>query len=164
MIIIDDFIKDEYILDSFSDVELWNSLDDGKYKTWDGMGYTPHDAIGDYIWHLKNKFWGDRTWDKFEYWVNITNETQTLDWHVDKDEALAEEGKVVCPQIGAVWYGFPHKVWGGYLEIENTQEAGIDIERIKPVYNRVVVFDVSQEHRVAPILAGNRYGMQVSLW
>ena len=40
----------------------------------------------------------------------------------------------------------------------------MDIERIQPVYNRIVVFDVSKTHRVAPILSGTRYGLQVNLW
>jgi len=127
------------------------------------MGHTPHEAIGDYIWKLKNKFWSDRHWDHFEYWVNITDPRGGLDWHQDKDEDLAEQGRLVCPKAGAVWYGFPHVVSGGYLEIIN-EEPESDVERIQPVYNRVVVFDVSKTHRVAPILFGTRYGFQVNLW
>ena len=36
---------------------------------------------------------------QFEYWVNITNARQSLDWHEDKNEKLAETtGKIAHPR------------------------------------------------------------------
>lgn len=165
MIIIDDFIVDKKILDHFANKEVWERLDESSYNIYSSVHDKIEQPLADFIWKVKDKFWKYEEWKHFEYWANITDEYQQLDWHVDKNEQLtASTGEVVCPLAGAVWYGYPHKVWGGYLEIENQHKFNVDYERIQPVYNRIVVFDVSQNHRVAPILAGRRYGLQVNLW
>ena len=164
MIVIDNFIKNPEILHYFSDIETWNKLDNGSGNTWSGYRYDLDLPLADYILKVKDTFWKEKEWSSIEYWVNITNARQTLDWHEDKNEELAEsEGTIIHPQAGAVWYGFPHVVLGGYLEIIN-DDLQPDLERIQPVYNRLVVFDVSKTHRVAPILSGTRYGLQVNLW
>ena len=165
MIVIDDFVKDQKLLHYFSDIEVWNNLDAGEYSTYSCVHDKISKPLSTFIWKLKDRFWKYKNWKHFEYWVNITDARQTLDWHEDKNEELAETtGKIVHPQAGAVWYGFPHVVSGGYLEIINEEDIQMDIERIQPVYNRIVVFDVSKTHRVAPILSGTRYGLQVNLW
>ncbi len=162
MIIIDDFIKDEKILKHFSYKETWDALDiEEEFTTWNGLDFIEDSILGDFIWEVKNKFWGDKTWSIFEYWINRTDSRFIVDWHVDKNEALAEEGDIVSPQIGAVWYGYPHEIVGGYLEIST--DPG-QLQRIKPVYNRIVVFDVTEYHRVSPVLNGTRYGLQLNLW
>ena len=170
MIVIDDFIKDKEILDSFLDMEWWKNLDEG--EGYDKIKKLNPDFSSNNLTFLEKlvknlyiNFWSNYTPNYFEYWANITNEHQILDWHQDKDEKLWElENKLSLPKVGAVWYGYPHKVWGGYLEIQNEDEAAPDFERIQPLYNRVVVFDITKQHRVAPVLAGHRFGLQINLW
>ena len=38
------------------------------------------------------------------------------------------------------------------------------IERIKPVYNRMVIFDGSNLHRVSPVINGDRWTFAVDAW
>lgn len=165
MIILDDFIRNEYLLTTFSDNKYWKKLENEPEGTrYTNVNHIPYKAVNQLICEIKNTFWTNKNWEALEYWVNITYKYAELDWHVDKNERLAEEeDKIICPQIGAVWYGHPdvRTVRGGYLEIQNDNG---DLERIRPVYNRIVVFDVSQEHRVAPIHNGTRFGFQVNLW
>ena len=65
---------------------------------------------------------------------------------------------------------FDHQVEGGLFELgsgaagANTAWAGVDSERIRPQYNRLIVFDPRQKHRVQPIRKGVRYSFQVNLW
>ena len=165
MIVIDDFVKDQEILHYFSDIEIWTNLNKKSYNFYSSVHDKIDQSLADFIWKVKNQFWKYKKWEHFEYWVNITDPRHVLEWHVDKNEEIAlKEDRLVCPQVGAVWYGFPHVVSGGYLEIINEEDIQADIERIQPVYNRIVVFDVSKTHRVAPILSGTRYGLQVNLW
>ncbi len=163
MIVIDNFIKDENILNSFCNVDLWNTLSELRYENWYGEEDLNHEAaLHNYISYLRETFWKDTEFNRLEYWANITNKIKGLDWHFDKDETLSKTtGEIKTPVTGAIWYGYPHKVAGGYLEIA-TDEA--QLERLKPVYNRLVLFDVAKVHRVSPILYGTRYGLQVNLW
>lgn len=167
MIVVDDFIKDSWILHAFSDVEMWQTLcDKGFGNYWNGQDILEYEGLKDVILEVYSTYWNKIQYTKFEYWVNITDARRVLEWHVDKDEEIAEkEERLVSPKIGAVWYGCPQRVSGGYLEIANQYENGeYDIERIEPVYNRLVIFDVSKTHRVAPIFEGTRYGLQINLW
>ena len=165
MIVIDNFVSEEYILKEFTKKSTWNTLKNSSYQEWNGMDYIENTILGDFIWKVKNKFWEEYTWSHFEYWDNQITEQKELKWHVDRNEAkYRETAEVLLPLAGAVWYGYPHDVWGGYLEIQNESKYPTDIERIQPVYNRLVVFDVSKLHRVSPVFKGTRYGLQINLW
>ena len=165
MIIIDDFVKSKEVLDVFSNDDLWNTIRKNGVRSWNGRDDLKNTALESLIWNIKNTFWELEPYEKFEYWVNITWNGKNLDWHQDKDEYLSSRhNKLVFPKAGAVWYGQPHTVEGGYLEILNQENSTTEVERIQPVYNRVVVFDVSKFHRVSPVKSGTRYGLQVNLW
>lgn len=99
---------------------------------------------------------------RLEYWANVLISGEDLDWHKDKDETLYEKtGSIVCPQAGAVFYGYPHEVLGGLLQVKHN---AIETETLLPIYNRLILFDISKDHRVSPVVAGTRYGFQVNLW
>ena len=116
-----------------------------------------------------------------EYWCNILTPETPLQWHVDKDEELYMESNnevLRTPTMGAVYYGYPHIVQGGYLEllsfgaVENDdhsmhsvpEDAGREIERIRPEYNRLVFLNVSMWHAVSPLWSGSRFTLAVNLW
>ena len=73
-----------------------------------------------------------------------------MQWHFDKDETVYErDGTVISPAIGSVYYPVPNTVQGGYLEI---QDESKEIERIAPVFNRMVIFQSDHLHRVSPCM------------
>ena len=169
------YVKDNFLepnselLERLKNKKPWAALDEIQppvtSRWWDGTGRI------DNIWkELIVRMWGSvlehKTFGCFEYWVNITEPNVPLEWHQDKDEFEYEKsGKIICPSTSTVFYGYPHEVEGGYLEINAVdKDGGIDIERIKPVYNRIAVFNPSRVHRVSPITKGERYGFQVNIW
>lgn len=169
MYVKDNFLEpDSAILKELTDVSLWEELDDVTYSKlstfWDGEGEL------DNVWkRLINKIWGDldpASFGCFEYWVNILSDDMPLSWHQDKNEMeYIKNNNTICADTSTVFYGYPHKIEGGYLEInEGTRVDNIETERIQPVYNRIVVFDPSRWHRVMPVHEGLRYAFQVNIW
>ena len=178
MIIQDNFLNLHHeLMDDLLNLKNWKDLNtkatpyaehlDGDYSWWDGITKPKNvwEKLINLIW-IKSFELDVSKISGFEYWCNQTSAGDELDWHQDKDELLYEQKKItVCPKISTVYYGFPHKVNGGYLEIAKEQEDNdIEVERIEPVYNRLVIFDPSLWHRVAPIRSGYRYGFQVNIW
>lgn len=165
----DNFLEPESeLLKDLTDPSIWEELDEVNFPAlsqfWDGTGEL------DNVWkRLINKIWGEldpSTFGCFEYWANITSPDMPLDWHQDKNEMeYILNGKTICADTSTVFYGYPHKVEGGYLEINEVgKNDNVETERIKPKYNRIVVFDPSRWHRVMPVKSGLRYGFQVNIW
>ena len=157
------------LLLKLQDKKLWEELDEIQpplvSRWWDGTGEL--DTIWKkVIFELWSGCANNTTPKCFEYWVNITDPHLSLGWHQDKDEFEYEKsGKVIHPFRSIVFYGYPHEVEGGYLEINEVgKDDNVEVERIKPVFNRVVLFNPSRVHRVSNILSGKRYGFQVNLW
>jgi len=165
MIVVDDFIRDKKLLDIFSNIDNWRCLIDiANHKTFENIADIEDEHIKKLIDDVSNKFWQD--YDdpgEYEYWVNVIAKDGILEWHKDKDEFLARNDKYVYPTIGAVWYGHPSisNIEGGYLEFKRKNN---EIERIEPVYNRLVVFDSSKFHRVAPVIEGTRIALSFCMW
>ena len=169
MIVIDNYIKDKNFLNNLKSDMLWSNLE--KSNWWDGWwNNEPNNICEDFIkivWNqftkLENKIAG------FEYWSNIHVNGGGLDWHVDKDEKLMKERKeIVMPNMGLVFYALCEGLEGGYLEIANSPdrenvEPG-KIERLKPIENRLIMFNPSYPHRVSPISAGKRRAIIVNAW
>lgn len=163
----DDYCPDKAILQQLNDRALWQSMV-GRFNWWDGWWSSQPRNIWEQI--IQN-IWASQGVENsiagFEYWCNILDadtDTNHLGWHRDKDEALkASSGEIQCPMAGTVFYGYPHDIDGGYLEIA-CDDSFTDTERIRPLYNRVVIFDVSQFHRVTRIYRGQRFGLQINLW
>lgn len=163
----DNFLEaDSELLKDLKNKQPWEDLGDLPTSClWDGTGEV------DNIWKkLILKMWEplfkSKDFGCFEYWVNITSADNPLGWHQDKDEIeYAKSGKTICPSTSTVFYGHPHKITGGLLEIqEATESRHPETERILPIYNRIVVFKPSRFHRVSPITEGVRYGFQVNIW
>jgi len=176
MIIVDNVIQDSKVLKKFSDAQLWTDCDndttlDGPRKvvqTNTETGTKLKDAwefISFYLYDIPSLDLPSYGATEIEYWANVLSPRAELEWHQDKREDLMiESGTLVHPLVGVIWYGYPHEVLGGYLEIKNHSDRQEEVERIQPVYNRAVVFDPTQWHRVAPIVEGERFGFQLNLW
>jgi Rps23 Pro-64 3,4-dihydroxylase Tpa1-like proline 4-hydroxylase len=171
MIVIDNYIKDKDLLDRLSDVDQWRLLDRDNYQN-AGNSYYYNVGEPSNIWEevinlvFEDEVLGlkDYDFERFEYWGNVLDERRQLDWHQDKTEELFPRVKKLC-KVGVVLYCYPHKVWGGSLEIKNDYGLHEELDRVECVYNRLVLFDSGNKfHRVAPIFAGTRYGFQINLW
>lgn len=167
MFIQDNYCPDQKTLDFLKKREEWEKMI-GKFHWWDGWKKQKPKNYWEYIiqmiWQtqaISNDIAG------FEYWCNILDSNTPvnhLDWHRDKDEKLAEtQKKYAHPVAGTVFYGYPHEFTGGFLEIKSSEDSE-GVERIKAVYNRIIIFDASQFHRVTEVTSGSRFGMQINLW
>ena len=169
MIIQNDFLPyDSSLLERLNNPEIWFCLahEETKedYRWWTGKTQPKN------IWEeLIQTMWGHIDPSKiagFEYWANICCKDSGLDWHQDKDEKLHDEQDItVSPSTSTVYYGFPHVVEGGLLEIARHGETDETLtERVHPEFNRIIIFDPSRWHRVTPIKSGTRFGFQVNIW
>ena len=172
MVVMDDFIKDDRLIETLADLKVWQKLQAAELCWWDGWWASP--PIDGWQ-SLIHKIWSPNIAPDqiagFEYWCNIlTPQHEGLDWHYDKDEALAKnQKKIVTPLVGTIFYGFPHEFdGGGDLEIARPSlKDGKDpsqVERIIALHNRLVIFDASKLHRVTPFTSGIRVGLQINLW
>ena len=167
MFIQDDFCREQSILQRLQDEALWRNAV-GVFNWWEGaQSVAPRN-----IWEeVIQGVWGANPIVKeitgFEYWINVLDaggDINHLGWHVDKDENyLKRTGETRCPMVGSVFYGYPHQVAGGFLEL-STEPTFTDLERIAPRYNRVVIFDASKQHRVSRLYSGSRFSLQINLW
>ena len=81
---------------------------------------------------------------------------------------MKEKKEVVMPNIGLVYYAISEGLEGGYLEIANSPDRNnvepSKIERLKPIENRLIMFNPSYPHRVSPISGGKRRAIIVNAW
>ena len=168
LVIRDNFLdQGSPLLRRLKDKKSWEYLDEELVNPetqstwWDGKG------AGKNMWELLIKQMIDGSESEcFEYWSNILDKNGELGWHQDKDEhSFSEEQSARCADVSIVYYGYPHVIKGGYLELaEPNSKDYTHTERIKPVYNRLIMFDPSRFHRVRPVELGTRYGFQVNVW
>lgn len=176
MIIVDDFIKDESLLEELKNDETFFD-DNGSYMWWGGPWTSPASTLKqrliEEIW-IKNSPWDFPRYNPielsgFEYWTGRYSaddqNPSTLNMHFDKDEGLFKsEKKLVTPIIGTVFYPLPMDIDGGYLEIFS---KGMDSEpeRIQAKYNRLVIFPAGEyPHRVTEVTRGTRSAIAINLW
>lgn len=160
MMLVDDFIKDTSAQTELASKEAWSHSPRGWY-TWDQKPTNIWEKLIRTIWWK----WKDiDTYSGFEWWTNIHNKSN-LGWHQDKDEHASDKDKnnIICPYYGAIYYPFPHKIEGGFLEIMRHNDED-SIERLAPAYNRLIMFDPSQFHRVTKVYTGERKAFVVNLW
>jgi len=164
MIVQDSFNTDQQMLDEYNQSENWS--DQFQADTMWTPGWWAKEPEN--IWERTlQKIWEPLITDTspvkgFEYWLNVIHVSDHMQWHFDKDEVKYErDGTVVSPAIGSVYYPVPHLVKGGYLEI---QDEVHEIERIAPVYNRMIVFQSNHLHRVTPVYAGPRFVFVSNVW
>jgi len=100
----------------------------------------------------------------FEYWGNQIAGYDSLPWHQDKDEhVFSSLGSTVSPNIGFVYYPYDDIFTGGYLEVAVNDDFD-EIERLQPKFNRLIMFDPSQYHRVSRVHTGSRRAFIVNVW
>ncbi len=166
MIVIDNYLQDKKILEEIQKDETWINFP--TYNWWDGWWKCKPrnvmEVLIEIIWKrlsIENKIAG------FEYWSNAQTSNQALDWHFDKDEKLnLKEKKVISPSLGHIFYTKIENLEGGFLEIATNHKIDeiSKCERIKPVTNRLIVFNPSIPHRVTKIYNGNRRAFLANAW
>ena len=169
MLVIDNYIKDKKILEAFQDENTWKNMP--SLNWWDGWWKTEPRNIFEYftklVWKqntdVENKIAG------FEYWSNIHQTGGSLDWHVDKDEKLITDKKeLVMPRFGLIYYVLVNDLEGGYLEIANSRETKNinpeNVQRLRAIENRLIMFNPSNPHRVTEITKGKRRALLVNAW
>ena len=171
LLVIDNFLKDNDSL--LADIQHDRFWGDTLPYHFMNKGSAPSN-----IWeHLATKIWqyvGDNhlklpeQYDGIEYWNNIMSvpgRRQDLPWHFDKDEFLYDRGngELTTPHIGSVYYAHKDLPTEGYLEIKRG-ELEVDVERIQPVPNRLIIFDSGTVHRVTHVTEGMRRCFATNLW
>ena len=169
MIVIDDFIKDQDLLNRLKqDNTFW---DDKGYYWWNGWWNTPTNTLKkeliEYIWG-ENSPYPSVSVSGFEYWTGVYSQDEDRDelpFHFDKDEYIWDtEKRIVSPVIGTVFYPWENDIDGGYLEIYPHGQDG-EPERLEPKYNRLVIFPAGQHpHRVTKVTRGTRRAIAINLW
>ena len=185
MIIIDDFIKNERLLNDISkddnffgpngDFHWWGGwFKDGDENNIHGSpeANTLKKQLIEEIWRW-NSPWDFPRYNPLylsgvEYWTGVygpDKPNKNLGNHYDKDELhFKRTGEVVKPLMGTVYYPKEMDIDGGYLEIY-TNGTDSEPERIKPVYNRLIIFEAGEYvHTVTPVTRGTRYAIAVNLW
>ena len=185
MIIIDDFIKNERLLNDISkddnffgpngDFHWWGGwFKDGDENNIQGSpeANTLKKQLIEEIWRW-NSPWDFPRYNPLylsgvEYWTGVygpDKPNKNLGNHYDKDELhFKRTGEVVKPLMGTVYYPKEMDIDGGYLEIY-TDGTDSEPERIKPVYNRLIIFEAGEYvHTVTPVTRGTRYAIAVNLW
>jgi hypothetical protein len=168
MIIIDNFIKDEVLLNEIDKDETFFGPN-GNFMWWDGWWNSPANTIKkrliEYIWRYNSP---DESYNivGFEYWTGVygpDKPNKDLGTHYDKDELhYKRTGEIIRPVVGTVFYPKNVEFEGGYLEIENHNG---ELERIQAKYNRLIIFDAgSALHRVTQVTNGTRYAIAINLW
>jgi|TARA_B100000780_G_scaffold273601_1_gene237389 hypothetical protein len=181
MIIVDDFIKDQDLLDRMHHDKTFFGAN-GDFMWWNGWWNNEAKTIKQ---ELIEKMWKYHSpWDfpryksidhlvGFEYWTGIYGEGHPnikLGWHLDKDEKHwkatggNDGGEVVKPIMGTVYYPVETNFTGGHLEI---QSSGDDqpSEIIEAKYNRLIIFEAGDlKHRVTEVTSGVRCAIAVNLW
>ena len=168
MIVIDNFIKDPNLLAEIQSEEHWQ---DTLPYSWFSIGTAPSNVwerVSALIWSTVGKEYTPMSYDGIEYWSNIMSldfRNQDLPWHFDKDEAYAKanNGELITPHIGSVYYAHTGSVDDGYLEMRRGDKE-TDVERIQPVSNRLVIFDSAKVHRVTPVSGGMRRCFATNVW
>ena len=181
MIVIDDFIKDQALLNAIENDDTFFGPN-GDYMWWDGWWNSEANTLKKQLielmwrWHSPHDFPRYESITGlvgFEYWTGVYGDghpNTSLIQHFDKDEEHWDAtggvngGEVITPVIGTIIYPKQHSFDGGFLEI-HTNGRDKEPERIDAKFNRLVVFDAGGDlHRVTEVSNGVRYALAVNLW
>lgn len=165
MIIIDNFLEGS-LLEEIRQDHLWNGNLSSKWIDKNSPAVDTYTKVGNYIWY--DKIVADYYHVGYEYWTQVIS-NRSLDRHYDKDEYLYETQKIIKnPIVGSIYYahedpipGEEEPVIGGYLEILDSRG---EIERIKPVSNRLIIFDTKLLHGVTEATGTTRRSLLTNIW
>ena len=127
-------------------------------NTWETMAFR--------IWEFASSFKEvvPDYYEGIEYWSNIMayrSSIEDLPWHFDKDEHLFSTKEILrTPCIGSVYYAHKGIPEDGYLEVQ----SGSLVERLKPISNRLIIFDSGDVHRVTHVTKGLRRCFATNVW
>lgn len=160
MIVVDNFIRDVFFRENLMDDRHWQQ--NAPY-TWYDRDTDQKDIwikLARTIWKFNSQFQNLGDYEGYEMWTQCINQRE-LEWHRDKDEYKNKHhSEVVTPLMGSIWYAHTDNIIGGNLQIRS--DSGI--QTIQPVSNRLVIFDVSQWHRVSYTNSGNRRSVMSNVW
>jgi hypothetical protein len=169
MLVTDDFIcEGSYLLSKLNSPDAWDNLpidtawlsidDYNNSRGWNVWNDIIHKMYCQLPLEARDNIKG------FEYWGNQIAGYDSLPWHQDKDEhVFANSGETVSPSVGFVYYPYQDIFTGGYLEIAVKDDFD-ELERIQSKFNRLIMFDPSQYHRVSRVHTGNRRAFIVNVW
>ena len=115
----------------------------------------------------------------FEYWSRTLTKGGQLEYHQDTGEYNYLDENYWCSDLSLLYYPkVSDDCKGGFLELAPYRERGTleqsqamarcidtnEVERIKPVTDRMVLFDSAHLHRIAPVYDGIRYNLAIALW
>tara|TARA_B100000767_G_scaffold177075_1_gene165443 strand:- start:17 stop:625 length:609 start_codon:yes stop_codon:yes gene_type:complete len=169
MLIVDNLLKDKKMISALKDDKIWENFP--SLNWWDGWWKTKPrnimELLIEIIWKKYVHF--ETAPAGFEYWSNVHTADKGLGWHVDKDEKYyAEKKRYKMPNSGHIYYVESENVEGGYLELSNlSNEVAPDpdkVEKIRPVENRLVMFNPSLPHRVSKVDSGKRRAFLANVW
>lgn len=166
MIVIDDFIKDQSLLDEIANDESFFG-DNGNFMWWDGWWNSPANTLKKRIIEL---IWKDHPLAKyakgFEYWtwkMGANQNTDDLDLHMDKDELAWDTHQKFLPALmGCIYYPLDVPFEGGFLQLQSQNNT---TEVLSAKYNRLIMFETGQiEHGVSKVYSGVRHSLAINLF
>lgn len=180
MYIIDNFLNDGiFIKHMEADDSFWEM----GYRWWSGWwsntGKDNRHKLIEEIWcHRCPPEFHKLPLDGFEHWVGVhkpkstdvietvNGERFSLGPHVDKDEGIWDPSVtnpiIKNPLLGTIYYiKAPEE--GGYLKIYDNDVEG-SFQLIKPVVDRLVIFNAGKLHAITEVLKGERKAIAINLW
>ncbi len=176
IVVIDNFIKHQWLLD-----EIEQNLDDmfqdpGVYKWWEG--WWARDPVNTtqrlihYVWVEECPIRDTFQISGVEYWTGRQTCAETdkrwednLIMHIDKDEEHWDNtDEVIGPVMGTIYYPPGQDFDGGNLEIF-TDGSDNPPEVLKAKDNRLIIFEAGKYyHRVSQVTRGSRRAIAFNLW
>ena len=188
MVVIDDFIKDQSLLDEiknsksfFADpgygVKVPNQKDPNWNRMWwDGWWNSPADTtkkkLIEYIFRhnplaqtesIQQKIKNGAGFEYFTYKLGPSEDFDELENHLTHDlVAWDQSQKFTPPAYGCVYFPILHPVAGGFLSLEPQQKYN---EVLQPIYNRLVMFPTGQINQsIRKVISGTLHTFNVNLY
>ena len=176
MIVIDDFIKNQTLLDevrndrsffpeTMGDIqnlgEINNYFHSGAstchapYMFWDGWWSSPANTLRKQVIQEIWRDTGFLEFDEseicgFEYWCRTFSPGQYLKIHVDEDTfAYSHDRTFNAPVQGSIWYGFTQCSDGGFLEIHENSIIGSPADALEKEYFASLISPPEMRERIA---------------
>jgi len=175
VIVIDNFLTDDKALQAINYSKFWEDKS-FYFRKADFNGFEKVDSkgsIGSYI--VERMLEESEIVENYpcysaygyEYWPTVLmpgmdtqeedGQVYSLDIHSDYDVVKYNEtGELSYPLFGAILYFGNEDVVGGFLQVENKE--------IKPINNRLVVFDSAKPHGVTEVTKGIRKSIAINFW
>jgi len=167
MIIVDNYIEEERLLSKVNQDPFFNREEIHWWGSWWEREFI--NLRQEVITHLfaKHKRFASTDVSGFKHWVKECKEGIATSPVFEKDEeCFKETGNLSYPTIGSIYFHDPKadEVEGGYLQLFDDQTTTSSYELIKPKYNRLVIFDMSNLYAFQAPTKGSYNYMNISFW